>query len=474
MQVAKTSDAAPVERWARIRVARDVNLAEIRAQAPGDARRSEAINAMRAATDAASGPMRDALAAGLAARGFAGAKVDLAEQLWLDGSAIFHVVAPDGGPDALRAIDELVARTGGSSLDPADLPPGSAAPVTQRAASAVPAGATAGATASGSAPQWFSGVLGFDAAKESGLTGAGVRVAVVDSGVDATHPQLQDALARGTRIDHFPAVPITSGHGTFVAGIVAGTETGLAPGVDLISSRTYGASFTDWRGEDEPSRQSQRANAIRALQDALAPPGGERGADVLVTSWGILDQPGVPAHDYDVAMQTIAAAGAVVVAAAGNDGAGPNGQGSLSVPAQLQDVLAVGGVDRHGAWHPKASVGPSPRTGVTKPDLSAPVVDIRSTALGGGSADTTGGSDGGFAGTSAAAPIGASLVALLTQAVHEQGGASPDVDEVRSVLGQLTIDVDAPGPDPRTGVGVACASRVRDAAARIIAARAAH
>jgi subtilisin family serine protease len=468
MQVASSSDAAPVDRWARIRVARDVDLGAIRAEAPGDARRAAAIDTMRDATAAASGPMRDALAAGLAARGIAGATVDLGEQLWLDGSAIFHVAVPSGGADALRAIDELVARAGGSPLDPADLPPGQ--PSASREVGHAFAPATP-AAAPQAARQWFSTELGFDGAHASGLTGAGVRVAVVDSGVDATHPQLADALGRGARFDHFTSVPITSGHGTFVAGIVAGADTGLAPGVDLISSRTYGAGFTDWRGEDEPSRQAQRANAIRALQDALAPPDGQRGADVLVTSWGILDQPGVPARDYDVAMGTIAAAGAVVVAAAGNDGAGPDGQGSLSVPAQLEDVLAVGGVDRQRAWHPKASIGPSPRTGVTKPDFAAPVVDIRSTALGGGVADTTGGSDGGFAGTSAAAPIGAALVALLTQAVHERGGASPDVDEVRGVLDQLTTDVDAPGADPRTGRGVVDASRLRDAAARIMAAR---
>jgi subtilisin family serine protease len=209
---------------------------------------------------------------------------------------------------------------------------------------------------------------------------------------------------------------------------------------------------------------------MRALQDAVAPEDGSRGADVLVTSWGILDEPGVPATDYDRTMATIAAAGAVVVAAAGNDGARDGGE-TIAVPAQLPDVIAAGGVDRSFRWHPKASAGPSPRTGLPKPDVAAPVVDIRSTSLGGGAADTTGGPDGGFAGTSAAAPIVASLVALLTQAVHDRGQASPDIDEVRAALPLLTRDVDRPGPDERTGLGVVDAWHIDEAADALVAAR---
>jgi hypothetical protein len=288
--------------------------------------------------------------------------------------------------------------------------------------------------------------------------------------VDTRHADLASALGRGRVHDRFGDVPVRSGHGTFVAGILAGARTGLAPGVDLISSRTYGERFGDHQGEDLASRHAQRANAIRALQDAIAPVDGARGADVIVTSWGILDAPGVPARDYDRTMATIAAAGAVVVAAAGNDGA-RSGGGAIAVPAQLADVIAAGGVDRSLAWHPRASAGPSPRTGLPKPDVAAPVVDIRSTALGGGMADTTGGPDGGFAGTSAAAPIVAALVALLTQAVHDRGAASPDVDEVRAALSMLVRDVDRPGADERTGLGVVDSAHVARAADALVAAR---
>jgi subtilisin family serine protease len=460
MQLAATpASSFPVDRWAWVPVAK-VDLAPIRAMQPGEDRRAAAVSKMRTATRAGAASVRDALTGALRSRG-ASASVDVAEQLWLDGSAVLHVRTDAGH---MSEFAEELAKAGGRLVDRSDLPGARAVVAGQRSEEPRPA------QVDGSGRQWFADELGFSKAWAHGLTGEGVRLAVVDSGVDASHPQLADALGRGMRLDPFAETAPQSGHGTFVAGIVAGTETGLAPGVDLTSSRTYRSSFGDVAGEDDASRIAQRVNGVRALQEALAPADGRRGADILVTSWGILDAPGVPATDYDAAMATIAAAGGIVVAAAGNDGS-PNGRSTIATPAQLDDVIAAGGVARNLQWHPKASAGPSPRTGRPKPDLAAPVVDIRSTQLGGGMTDTSGNPDGGFGGTSAAAPVIASAFALLTQAVHDRGFASPDLDEVRSVLPMLTRDVDAPGPDPRTGLGVIDLARIDEAAAAIVAKR---
>ncbi len=472
MQLGATATPdATLQRWAWLRVAPDaaITLGDLRAAAPGEARREATIARMRAATNAGVESVSSQLRSELDALGLRDATVDTRDRLWLDGSAIFRIDVPTGTADAARAVDELLQRAGARVLDGGDLPPG------VRAVTASGPGSAVDASPRGEpGPQWFADELGFTAAHRAGLTGEGVRVAVVDSGADTSHRELTAALGRGRVHDRFPGVPVQSGHGTFVSGIVAGARTGLAPGVDLISSRTYGAGFGDHQGEDQASRFTQRANAIRALQDALAPEDGTRGADVLVTSWGILDAPGVPATDYDRTMATIAAAGAVVVAAAGNDGE-RDGGGTIAVPAQLPDVIAAGGVDRQLNWHPRASAGPSPRVtpgrGMPKPDIAAPVVDIRSTSLGGGAADTSGGPDGGFAGTSAAAPIVASLVALLTQAVHDRGQAPPDLDEVRTALPLLARDVDRPGVDERTGVGVVDARRIQEAADALVASR---
>lgn len=415
---------------------------------------------MRASTSDGAAAALAALGSALAARGVTDARLGVRELLWADAAMVVDVDVPADRLDSARAA---LAAADARELDPTRLPGGGAISNVARTR----AGSTSGSTPV--AAQWFSSDLGFDAAHADGLDGRGVRVAIVDSGVDADHGDLAAAVRRGSIQDRFGGT-IASAHGTFVAGLVAGRRTGMAPGVELMSSRTYGAEFTDHRGFDDRARRSQRVNAIRALQDSLAPPDGSPGADVAVTSWGILDAPGVPARDYDQVMATMAAAGVVVVAAAGNDGAGSAG-GTISVPAQLPDVLSVGGVDRALRWHPSASVGPSPRRSDVAPDLSAPVVDIRSTALGGGLVDTTGQDGGGFAGTSAAAPIAAAAVALLVQAVRDQGGAAPDLDEVRRVLPLLVRDVDVPGPDVRTGRGVIDVRRVRDAAAATVAAR---
>jgi subtilisin family serine protease len=462
MQLAATAAAPaatfPVERWAWVRVA-SPKLDAVRAMPPGEARRAAAVSTMRSATGSGSASVRDALAGAMRSRGALGS-VDIAEQLWLDGSAVVHV---RGDAGHVGAIEEELAKVGARLVDHDDLPGG-------RPQAALAEAGRSGVEAAAADRQWFADELGFARAWSHGLTGEGVRLAVVDSGIDYGHPQLQHALARGMRIDPFAEVAPVSGHGTYVAGIVAGSETGLAPGVDLTSSRTYRTGFADVGSENEPSRIAQRVNGVRALQEALAPADGRRGADILVTSWGILDKPGVPSTDYDAAMATIAAAGGIVVAAAGNDGS-PDGRSTIATPAQLDDVIAVGGVKRDLQWHHQASAGPSPRTGRPKPDLAAPVVDIRSTQAGGGMTDTSGNPDGGFGGTSAAAPIVASALALLTQAVHDRGFASPDIDEVRSVLPLITRDVDAPGPDPRTGVGVIDLARIEQAASAIVAGR---
>ncbi len=452
---------------ARLPVVHDrVDLAALRAQPPGAQRRAAVVQRMRELTQAGATQALDALRHALGVAGAADATVAVRELLWADSAAVVDIAV---APDRVDVIRSVLGMVGGLELAAEHLP-GGHGDATHRAVEPDSRWSVR-APSDTASPQWFAGELGFTSAAMSGLDGQGVTVAVVDSGVDSTHADLHDALRRGGVFDQF-GQSIASGHGTFVAGIVAGAQTGLAPAVTLRSSRTYGSEFADHRGFDPIARRTQRINAIRALQDAIAPADGSAGADIAVTSWGILDAPGVPARDYDQAMATAAAAGMVVVAAAGNDGAAADGSGTISVPAQLADVLSVGGVDRQLRWHPSASVGPSPRRSDGAPDLAAPVVDIRSTRLGGGIADTTGQPNGGFAGTSAAAPIVAAALALLAQAVRDTGfAAAPDLDEVRSALPMLVRDVDAPGIDMRTGHGVIDVRAIRAAAEQIAAGR---
>src|SRR5438105_3501872 len=72
-------------------------------------------------------------------------------------------------------------------------------------------------------PLIVQGKIGARTAWRAGDTGRGIRVAVLDTGVDATHPDLRGQIAATKNFTHAPGVTDRNGHGTFVAGEVAGT-----------------------------------------------------------------------------------------------------------------------------------------------------------------------------------------------------------------------------------------------------------
>ena len=166
-----------------------------------------------------------------------------------------------------------------------------------------------------------------------GITGKGVTVAIVDSGIDGTHPDLAKRVKRnykllGPEYANLPpdagigtvAVPFSdtpfndsdlgSGHGTHVAGIIAadGTTTpaikGMAPEADLIGLSIGEVLFT--------------TAVISGFDEILAHP--EWGVDVVNNSWGSSHQTYDPNHPINIASHALYKAGVVVVFAAGNDG----------------------------------------------------------------------------------------------------------------------------------------------------------
>ncbi|MCW2598339.1 MAG: hypothetical protein JWM02_168 [Frankiales bacterium] len=202
--------------------------------------------------------------------------------------------------------------------------------------------------------------------------GAGVTVAVVDTGV----ANVADLAGRVTHVDVSGAgVGDGYGHGTFVAGLVAGN--GASSG-GAFAGVAPGASILDVRVADD-NGNSDLVTVLKGLQVVAAHP------EVEVVNLSLSSGSPLP-YQLDpltVALETLWRKGITVVVPAGNDGAA--GRGTITSPGIDPVLLTVGGLDENGtakhrddsvaAW---SSQGPAPQ-GVAKPDLVAPGAHVIST-----------------------------------------------------------------------------------------------
>lgn len=232
-----------------------------------------------------------------------------------------------------------------------------------------------------------------------GLTGAGVKVAVFDTGLSAKMDAIANVAER-TDWTGEGAPDDEVGHGTFVAGLIGGRHThcpGLAPGTILYAMRMFtGAqvSYTSW--------------FLDAFNYALYV-----GIDVLNLSIGGPDFADAPFVDK---VHELAAAGIVVVSAIGNDG--PS-WGSLNNPGDMLDVVGVGGAEPDGAIAPFSSRGatthhlgaPIRSYGRVKPDIVAYARALVAPSHLDVSSCRT------LSGTSVASPVVAGAIALVMSAV---------------------------------------------------------
>jgi subtilisin len=193
--------------------------------------------------------------------------------------------------------------------------------------------------------------------------GAGVRVGVLDTGIDLTHPDLRRNIKGGINIVEPKRPPQDgNGHGTHVAGIIAAYShtqgvLGVAPAAELyaikvLNDRGVGSLTTLVQGIDW---------------------GIEKGMHILNLSLSGGRQ--VPA----ALLQAIRAAnrkGVLVVAAAGNNGNAAGRGDTVGAPARLSSVMAVAAVTQRNKRAPFSATGPSL-------DISAPGVGILSTYTGG-------------------------------------------------------------------------------------------
>jgi serine protease AprX len=309
-----------------------------------------------------------------------------------------------------------------------------------------------------------SATVGATAVREQlGFDGAGIGVAVIDSGITPWHDDLGDAATGAQRVDRFvdfvnrqQTAYDDFGHGTHVAGIIAGNgfdsggrRTGMAPGAHIVALKVIDA---DGHG---------RISDVIAALDYVVSHKNELNIRVanLSVATGVYES-------YNDDPLTLAArktveAGVVVVAAAGNNGRGPDGvphYGGITAPGNSPWVLTVGASSHMGTIDRRddtvaafSSRGPTAIDHAVKPDLVAPGVGIESLSDPGSSLYATRGAfllSGTVAtsylpylslsGTSMAAPVVSGAVALMLEA-----NPSLTPNQVKTILVQTA----EPSPD---------------------------
>jgi hypothetical protein len=238
--------------------------------------------------------------------------------------------------------------------------------------------------------------IGAPAAWQAGLSGSGVKVAVLDTGVDATHPDLQGQVLATASFVGTPDAVDRNGHGTHVASLVAGTGAAAAGARQGVA---YGARLLIGKVLDDTG-VGTASGLIAGMQWAV-----DQGSRVVNMSLGATsdgsDDPIVQAVDG-----LTAGTGALFVVAAGNSG--PS-QGTIETPGIAPAALTVGAARADDSVVFFSSRGPVTGSYRLKPDLTAPGVSIVGARAGGGTTDPY----TELSGTSQATPHVAGAAALL-------------------------------------------------------------
>ncbi|KOX28744.1 hypothetical protein ADK67_11235 [Saccharothrix sp. NRRL B-16348] len=266
----------------------------------------------------------------------------------------------------------------------------------------------AGARAAGVAKVWLDGPvratldrsvpqIGAPTAWEAGLTGAGAKVAVLDTGVDSTHPDLAGAVVESRNFTDSPDTDDRVGHGTHVAATITGSGRyqGVAPDSAVLNGKVLG----DQGGGYE-------SDIIAGMEWAVA-----AGADVVNMSLGSsMRTDGTDPMSLAV-NQLTSSSGALFVVSAGNSG--PSDQ-TIGSPAAAELALTVGAVDRSDQLAEFSSRGPRWGDDAIKPDITAPGVDIVAARAKEGSVGTpVGDAHVALSGTSMSSPHVAGAAAIV-------------------------------------------------------------
>lgn len=298
------------------------------------------------------------------------------------------------------------------------------------------------------AEAWNLEAVGAPALWARGLTGTGVVVASVDSGVDLAHADLAAGWRGGSNSWFDPnnehAAPFDAdGHGTATLGVAVGRNSGsgIAPGASWIAVKIFNDAGI--------ALNSRIHEGLQWLLDPDGNPDTDDAPDIVNNSWGFEDDPGIcdpTAREFQPDVQALKAAGIAVVFAAGNTGPSP---GSSVSPGNYPESLAVGAVNASLLVPPFSARGPSACDGRIYPDLVAPGVSIQAP-------DLT--ANGLFpnalqtvSGTSFSTPHVAGVMALL---LSDPARPTPQPAELEAVLKLSATDLGPSGADNAYGAGL--------------------
>lgn len=285
---------------------------------------------------------------------------------------------------------------------------------------------------------------------DNGYNGSSTDVAIIDTGIDATHPNLsvayagvfhEEGMTDSSYYDNSSNPDDFQGHGTHVAGIVASNDAtyrGVGYGIDKLINAKAGWKTTGGSGA------MYLSDGMEAINWSIY--GNEDDADVISYSFG---GPPEQHSEFEHFLDAISFSLDIpVVVAAGNSGSGPH---TVGEPANAFNILAVGNIDDKNTANrsddeirSSSSRGPA-YDGRVKPDISAPGTSIFSTNNNWETQDDF----VSMTGTSMAAPHIAGAVLLILDYMN----ARWQPEAIKALLMNTAEDKGAAGPDNSYGYG---------------------
>ncbi|MFW9915316.1 MAG: S8 family serine peptidase [Candidatus Thorarchaeota archaeon] len=295
-------------------------------------------------------------------------------------------------------------------------------------------------------------IIGATRLHQLGYDGTGIRIGIIDTGVNVDHPDFEGRVIAAesfVRKEYGYSADVNNatdenGHGTWVAGVAAGKEFGIAPKAEIISAKIFGNSSVTGNG-NIPLEETTAA-IIAAIEYCV-----EQGADVINFSIGQYHNLPWDLRQYWINKVSLEKE-IVFVASAGNSGKNGIDGGTLNNPGTaLQAITVAAAIDSH-TLAGFSSTGPKPDYSM-KPDITAPGISLWGPDKNGDYTTKSG--------TSAAAPLVTGAAALLLHYATSLGNeASPGTIKAALMSGAIPMETEGKTyPAWRQGAGFLNASK---------------